>query len=95
MKLLKEVREERETWPDGTIVATKFFKVSRATRDSFGPFSGGATLARWGYECPQISVSAFEEDGSWNGWGWLHDEMIDAGLDPTQFRMGGESRCRR
>ena len=86
MKLLKQVHEERETWEDGTASVTRHFHVSRETWAAFHGFCG-ATVARWGFCVPVITVAAFEEDGRWNGWGWLHDEMLAVGLVPEEYGL--------
>jgi hypothetical protein len=86
MKLLKQVHEGRETWQDGTVNVTRLFRVSRETWEAFKDYCG-CTTALWGHAVPVISVAAFVEDGRWNGWGWLHDEMQLVGLDPEEYGL--------
>jgi len=83
-----EIREEID---ETTTDVTKFFHVSQETMEAFGDGSVAVIPARVN-EDTGISVSALEEYkgriSKWNGWAWLHDEMIEVGLVPLEYGLG-------
>lgn len=96
MRLLRELPELEERQHDalmeeGVVNVTRFFQVSRATYAALVDWGGYAAI------CPfardelgdfyAISVAAFEEEGRWNGWDWLHDELLEAGLPPAAYGL--------
>lgn len=95
-KMMREHPEHeiRETVPgfgnsEPVESVTKVFQVSKATFKMVEMFADvmGETMphpkADYGFYA--ISVSAFEERGKWNGWGWMSDDLEEAGLDSAEF----------
>lgn len=96
MRLLRELSEleERETdhrFEDGITNVTRFFRVSQATYAALVEWGGYAAVLPFAFgelgHFYAISVAAFEEDGRWNGWDWLHDELLGAGLEPAAYGL--------
>lgn len=88
---LRELVELRETEEglDGFINEVRFFRVSKDTYkwlEEHGQLAA-INLCDW-MKDTVISVSAeLDPDIGWGGWHWLHDEMLDSGMNPALYGL--------
>lgn len=81
-KLLKPLPELTEH--DGE-AETHFFRVSQVTAEAIRQ-SLSVSACQYA-DTGMISVSALVEDDRWNGFDWMHDEFLSAGLDPLDYGL--------
>jgi len=84
LRELTELRETEEGF-DGFVSETRFFRVSRATYEWLQEHGTLAAISL----CDDrvISVTAELTDTGWNGWHWLHDEMVSSGMNPELYGL--------
>lgn len=87
-KRLKELTGlEERSMIDGNENVVRWFSVSEETAKAFLDVGwAGFAMADYLDEYPVLSVEAFEVDGYWAGWDYLHDEMLEVGLNPYDFK---------
>ena len=80
--IVREVKElrETETEQDGTISETRFFTLAPSRFLWLLEYGSLSAISPADYTRSMISVSAYVEDGRWNGWDWMHDEFDSAGM---------------
>lgn len=87
----KKELEEREQTFDGSSFVTKVFRISKATYEwleEHGNLSATCLHPPEDFGFYALSVEAMvEDDDRWNGWHWLHDDLLNSGLLPHEFRV--------
>ena len=80
--IVKENTElrETETLSDGTVNETRFFTMAPSRFNWLLEHGTMAAVQPADHTRHLISVSAFIENGRWNGWDWMQSEFDSAGM---------------